>query len=283
MLEYKATSREEAPLHEGNAIVGDSEDTLIKTNSHGDVDRKPAYLFAGQLEHSTQNVESKTCLAFDESLADSERTISGGKRRSKYSLQNSKPKVHNKSNSEVREQQPAMSNLELIIERSSQLCSQWDGIILGTKAGAAALNRYFRQAPGFANDDIFHKYTGVQLAQMFETLHPKRCTLPHDSQVMTHVGEIIHREGFGVNDRKIDCSLSKNTAGDLAAPHQTLTKLFAPTYSQDNDIILKRRKIHQLDFDKIVNKLKQYENDACRLSHEEKKVLHQGEELGLLE
>ncbi len=50
-----------------------------------------------------------------------------------------------------------------------------------------------------------------------------------------------------------------------------------------NELNIKRRKIHHLDFDGVVDKLKQYENDVCRLKLEGEKVLSEGKELGLLD
>jgi hypothetical protein len=89
-----------------------------------------------------------------------------------------------KKEKDVLQSTRAVSNLELIIERSNHLCSRWDRL-LGGRSRAAVLNEYLKKVSGFEDgDDNWHDYTNLHLAQMFDTLHPKTQKLPQKSPVM---------------------------------------------------------------------------------------------------
>jgi len=188
-----------------------------------------------------------------------------------------------KKEKDVLQSTRAVSNLELIIERSNHLCSRWDRL-LGDRSRAAVLNEYLKKVSGFEDgDDNWHDYTNLHLAQIFDTLHPKTQKLPHKSPVMACLKKADHGEGYelhgGIKEGERDQKKRKDEPKGLL-PVYDLAKSFSVMTSQNTTI--KRRKIHHLNCEEVMKRLKSYENEVSHLDRVEKRIKCKGSELGLL-
>lgn len=112
----------------------------------------------------------------------------------------SRPQLDGKKEKDVVLQSTtAVSNLELIIERSNHLCSRWDRVLGGRSSSATVLNEYLKKVNGFENGDDCHDYTNLHLAQMFDTLHPKTQGLPEKSPLMGLLKKVSSNDTFMKN------------------------------------------------------------------------------------
>lgn len=188
-----------------------------------------------------------------------------------------------KKEKDVLQSTRAVSNLELIIERSNHLCSRWDRL-LGGRSRAAVLNEYLKKVSGFEDgDNNWHDYTNLHLAQMFDTLHPKTQKLPQKSPVMACLKKADHSEGYELNgsikNGERDPKKRKDGPKGLL-PVYELAKSFSVMTSQNTTI--KRRKIHHLSCEEVMKRLKSYENEVSHLDRIEERIRCKGSELGLI-
>ncbi len=163
------------------------------------------------------------------------------------------------------------SNFELIIERSKDLCDRWQNLGLGKLTGTVALNEYIQQKGLAKNNES--PFTASEMLHTFETLRPTIKPLPPTSEVRKIMKKSDTGEGYVLKD---NYKKAKETANDQTRspfPTESIAKLYQFMSTQPNYQIYKRRKLHRLDGDQIVEKLKSYENRICDLEQREDKVM----------
>ena len=217
------------------------------------------------------------------------------KRLTKYKLlplSSGKPKVHGKSDKALDDQpesptaQP--SNINLIIERSNNMCDRWDRLGLGKESGTAALNEYLQRVDGSGKHG--DGYTAAQLLQMFDTLRPRMKHLPLKSEIRNMVqksgfgeGYTVRQDRIPVDDEEDEDDETNEAQNKSLMPAETLAKVYEIMSTQSNYLNMKRRKIHHLDGDQVIDRLKSYENRVCELKKKEEEVMKQAIELGLVD
>lgn len=169
------------------------------------------------------------------------------------------------------------SNIDLIIERSNNLCDRWHKLGLGKDTGTTALNEYiYRKGLAKNNEDPF---TASEMVQTFETLRPIIKSLPPDSEIRNMMKKSDFGEGYVVRENytAADGDINDSNNGESYKPPfptETLAKVYELMSTQSNFQMFKRRKLHHLDGDQVIEKLKSYENRVCELELREEQVMN---------
>jgi hypothetical protein len=169
------------------------------------------------------------------------------------------------------------SNLELIIKRSNNLCDRWHRLGLGTETGTVALNTYLVEH-GLAKTDA-DRFTVSEMVQSFETLRPRIKALPSRSEirnvmVKSDFGEgYIYRENENSGEEQEIETPRDETPYKSPFPTESLAKLYELMSTNCNFENFKRRKLHHLDGDQVIDQLISYENRVCELEVKEDQII----------
>ena len=169
------------------------------------------------------------------------------------------------------------SNLELIIKRSNNLCDRWDRLGLGTETGTVALNTYLVEH-GLTKTDA-DRFTVSEMVQSFETLRPGIKALPSRSEIRNVMVKSDFGEGYIYRENEIGGEEQEiETPRDVTPykspfPTESLAKLYELMSTNCNFENFKRRKLHHLDGDEVIDQLISYENRVCELEVKEDQIM----------
>lgn len=166
------------------------------------------------------------------------------------------------------------SNINLIIERSNNLCDRWHSMGFGKYTGTPALNDYLDRKQVRLHESPF---TVSEMVQAFDSLRPEIKSLPPDSEVWDMVEKFDMNGAGGAGGHGY---VIREPEPHDAVTHSTKarTSLYAAKAlefmsTQSNYQMSKKRKIHHLDGDQIIERLKSYENLVCELQDREERVM----------
>lgn len=189
-------------------------------------------------------------------------------KKTKHPISHNTPKVGRTTKLTSSNDFPSVqaSNLNLIIERSNNLCDRWHGLGLGKDTGTIALNEYVKRRGVTKRNG--EPYSTAQMVQMFDTLIPKTVPLPPDSQIKKMMIKAQFGEGF-VAQSDVNSEGSMSDVGYKCPLQQSIAGVYELISTQPNFLPIKKRKIHHLDGDQVIERLKSYENRFCDLREKE--------------
>ena len=250
----------------------------INTNSYtepGKEDNPSTFTFAAEQHASKSNVgTSKATLMIPPmpELSSSSKIVNKFKNPMKHHpIGHKQPKVLAQTSvNDIPSVQA--SNLNLIIERSNALCNRWHRMRLGEETGTKALNEYLKRRG--VNKRNGEPYSTAQMVQMFDTLIPKTVPLPPNSQISKMMQKAQFGEGFITHSDVEDVNPADPPTAEYKSPlpKDALAKVYELMTTQSSYLSIKKRKIHNLDGDEVVERLKSFENRVCDLREKEEKL-----------